>query len=1232
MTLNIENNQNQNNNSMIDNATINSSKQINFPNFISSISSSSTDIHTKKIGKRKVHPVEDKQSIEKTAENQKIDDYETSNDTDPMSFAENCASKVKNQKDESDITFKKAMEDALKDGEMTAKNIQNYAGLNQRQLFEIAKVISMQKDSPISKYIGNFNLQEYSNRFEIAKSVVMSLDSLFSFGRNFRNYNLLETDLLDLVINFAQEKDPGKIIPYMRHFQFINQEKLLELSKILVAKEASYTMQCIKSCIGLKNPSFLFEVAKICIVHIPGILNWGLFTNNFEEITKNQIFELAKISAASDPEGHMSKQIHDHGFTEDQRFEIAKIAANHSEIAPYIERYRFQNDGYLQEILAIVLKRKENLAPYIRQFRIENPLERFKIAQEIAEREDLAHLAPYIKNFDLENSNQRYEIAKLIAGKKEIADYIQDFRLEDSGHRYEIAMLAIEKEDISGRIFDFDIKDQSHLYDVALRLISKGHKISRNMRMFKIEDVNKRYELAKLDFKNIKKIKFREFSSTGLEFVTYYQLNLEQYIELFTKFSMGLYYDKCIDQLNTLISNFEFEKVKEEQLTTFRAMKLLLNPSSPFNLKEIPSLIPLLKFERKPLSDMALLNVRKWIGYFLLQYEFFTGREKELFENFYQEMDGPSFFSAVTEMRNPMKRYQLTTLFFHHYQENRNAFLKVYQNLKNEFGNKTSPIFKFLLSHLIFLQTKDQIDVDWDHTRSDWNPILRILDSSPYKDANAQKIVINSLYTLINADLKIEGKCRLLHLIFGLGNNIKEKKARAKLINLNLRLMEAIIQSENCNLLKPYLVLGPNSLLLKKDSLQECIQNIVNANIGKIEIKDFAEKFENTFMKSRQPIAFFTYASQLKSENMQDYLKTFYINILEGSLHQFRYEHGEHLSKIFEWKSGLKEKWKQGKIKLLSEMSSEVDEKSKHEKQFDIKQYLHQRICQDNHIDSKKFSVLRELLIGTQNLTIKQVDSSLQQISATKKKLEVNGGIGFEKELQYLQFEKSLIDLCNPRNSLNENEEFIKASIELGEKIYLQKDHQFLRDLRDLNQLMKPKARPQSVDDWRVEDTDTWDDLLLCGTEVSGSCQNINGFSGLNKCLLNYILDGKNRIVVLKNPEGQIQARVVLRILWDEENKQPVLFQERLYSSPGVFDAGIKAIDNMCIEKARFLQIPLVKSREEQNQRGNAYQYLLKSFNSFTPFEYVDAEGLGEVDGSFTLSRGIGNIVYNPSL
>ena len=125
-----------------------------------------------------------------------------------------------------------------------------------------------------------------------------------------------------------------------------------------------------------------------------------------------------------------------------------------------------------------------------------------------------------------------------------------------------------------------------------------------------------------------------------------------------------------------------------------------------------------------------------------------------------------------------------------------------------------------------------------------------------------------------------------------------------------------------------------------------------------------------------------------------------------------------------------------------------------------------------------------------------------------------------------------------------------------------------------------------------IYDTEDPQDLLLCGTEVFGSCLNIAGDLDYNKCLMGYVLDGKVRLLAIKNSEGKIEARAVLKLLVDEKN-QPVLFLENLYPHKQ-FESQIRQLAK---QKAYLMNVPLFVKGEGET---------LYSKGCKAPYEYED--------------------------
>ena len=144
-----------------------------------------------------------------------------------------------------------------------------------------------------------------------------------------------------------------------------------------------------------------------------------------------------------------------------------------------------------------------------------------------------------------------------------------------------------------------------------------------------------------------------------------------------------------------------------------------------------------------------------------------------------------------------------------------------------------------------------------------------------------------------------------------------------------------------------------------------------------------------------------------------------------------------------------------------------------------------------------------------------------------------------------------------------------------------------------------------------VMDTENPIDLLLSGSEVIGSCQKIDGDPNLNKGLLGYLLDGKNRLIVVKDDsEGKILGRALLKLLWDGE--KPVLFLERIYLNQKTSSFYSQAIIEMALRKAKSLGLDLVTL----NTGSIEYEKPLQALGGPASFEYSDA-----TDGVFSEGR-----------
>jgi len=139
-----------------------------------------------------------------------------------------------------------------------------------------------------------------------------------------------------------------------------------------------------------------------------------------------------------------------------------------------------------------------------------------------------------------------------------------------------------------------------------------------------------------------------------------------------------------------------------------------------------------------------------------------------------------------------------------------------------------------------------------------------------------------------------------------------------------------------------------------------------------------------------------------------------------------------------------------------------------------------------------------------------------------------------------------------------------------------------------------------------IEVSDKWEDLLACGTDVSGSCQRVDGDPHFTKCLPAYILDGKNQLLCVKDVQGKLVSRVILRLLFKDQ--EIALFMERYYGDEGYEDL----LKRAALMIAKSLEVELYQAGEGVS---------LRSLGSAAPYEYCDAIGhieLGITRGSFS--------------
>lgn len=409
---------------------------------------------------------------------------------------------------------------------------------------------------------------------------------------------------------------------------------------------------------------------------------------------------------------------------------------------------------------------------------------------------------------------------------------------------------------------------------------------------------------------------------------------------------------------------------------------------------------------------------------------------------------------------------------------------------------------------------------------------------------------------------------------------------------------------------------------------EELLQNLFYEKFSLTGIPDFLPKYHDTFDKFRDKYAIMTYVTSLEKlpsdEKTQALLllSLFVQSVLDRSFAKRRYEYesNPHLEKIFQGREELKKEWRRGESISAKDLLEEAEE---NEKPYDFYEFFKSKIDEEKHLGEdweKTYPYLRRAftekekipeLLASLEVERKEKIKQLGQVSGQEKK-EINIFLRRKNE------ERLILSLALNTENLQ------SAKFSLAElKSFLKEKLAFIDDLSSLKTNKKNKEKGEGL---TIHDTDEPDDLLSIGA-IRKSCQRVDGDPESNKCLLAYLLDGKNRAVVVKDREGKIVARCILRLLIDQKTEKPVLFQEQIYYNLGYETIAAQLINKMCKRRAQKLNLPLLANADEGLK---SYPNPIISLGGPSPFEYVDAlQDIQKKSSIFTIEKSA--ILFEPS-
>jgi hypothetical protein len=897
---------------------------------------------------------------------------------------------------------------------------------------------------------------------------------------------------------------------------------------------------------------------------------------------EKEMWRKLEIDAAKDGEA-VSEYIKDNGIKNQTILGgIAKIAAaeNGWAVSRYIENYGITDQTILGEIAKIAVAQDTGVvSQHIKRYRIKDQKVLGEIAKIIAAKNG-QEVSAYIQGYGITDQIILGEIAKIAAAENgwAVSQYIENYGITDQKVLGEIAKIAVAQDTgaVSRYIENYGITDQKVLGEIAKIAAAKnGREVSEYIQKYGITDQKVLGEIAKIAAAQDGWSVSRYIQNYGIEnhgtrlsiFMVAYIADKDS-LKRIKEYNLGIYEELFLSKSADISSICK---------------KLFLDRDE--NFKDFLKLTDSLMNQIEEIKDEWLKNER----YNLLKCTIsrYSMRDKKL------NPDVLKAFEHIFNYQDPKMRYELITCITKMDDKQEDAYKKIINNKEQDF----IVLPAILLSKLVKNHEK-------------WNDLLPKMQDRIFRDSANLRPLLNTIDMLSKSlELTEEDIISLLETSIDLTD---KDRTRSNLLSI-----------------QTVIALG-GSKELKKESFEKnnrdfskSYQNAFSKHIPIKEVKDFSEKFSNTFETYRSNNSLMVYAGTLtKHSESKKALQTLAIyveNVLNGCFEKERYSGSDHLNTVFEKREDLKQAWMDGAKESFNIGSNESSDKEKVEnKSFEI---FTNAIIKDKHLDTSKYSYLQKYLTGSDedksilenqlgdDIKEKQKKTETMQQDFKNKKIKIEE-LKKQANLQKpLQLQQAIISFLKVQTSGEQLTTLRKIQKILKE---IDKTCEFNHDIDGLIKSIEGKIDIPSKQ-WTIEDTDDPWDLLLCGTEVAGSCQKIDGEVQHNIGLLGYLLDGKNRLIAIKDSTGKIIGRRLLRILWDANSKKPVLMVELTY--PDKLPSQYKeTLDRFVKQRAKDLGLPLYEEGSESNVK-------LESKGSKVDWEYVDSAGGIKPKGVYTINK-----------
>ena len=881
-----------------------------------------------------------------------------------------------------------------------------------------------------------------------------------------------------------------------------------------------------------------------------------------------------------------------------------------------IDKYTLEGQTGLIEIAKIATQLNEEItSKFIQNYEIN----KFSIAGQrglidiakLAVQKDVSGTSKYIQNYQIDNYTPEgqqglIEIAKLgaqISGKW-ISYFIGYYDIDNStseGQRglIEIAKLAAQQNgaDMSLYILNYRINDatsegQRGLIDIAKLAAPQDAQILQNIKNYNINFSSSEGQQGLMEI---------------LEWVG--QKKITDALEYLKTCDITSYTPENKVRIDNLCDKFVYECILNQDSFTWRNLKGVYNLLSSLSMTDLTGCIDLCNSAFEKITQNNLSGAVNDF-YEILNKKFqISTQEMQWIVEEYQKYRESHIQKAFLEW------YFIVALLFILRKESRECFLNQ-QKLFQAISKQHTPIREALVKELIRIYAYKQQDR--------WINLQKISKGKKHIELPAlmlfreeDSVIGKTLEILKKGSLFKDGKLLILFL------DTLVKIRRCSFTDVEkTSVLQSLSNNSNPEILLKRLRWANDLLSFKEeaqltkcqdaDKWQDACHEIFVNKLG-VKINDFDESYSKTLGSWRAKFALITYASRLKNVNLaqkaQELFQDFLKQVLSQTFQQKRYEinQNKQLAAIQQNHPEVLKKW-QNSIKLtLSELS--LKEGLQEDPIEDTILKTLKQALEQNHLGPDQPIIYPSLAL----LDVTDIDKLLEIYTQIRTQLQPFLGRtlkNLQAKKEALLIQKFILELFLAPENLEKGLSNLKSR--------LPKKVEFYTDVNHSLTLLR-KSNTQTTTLSQVIDSDDPNHFLLMGTEVLNSCMNVNSYEGYNRCILSYAMDGKHRLGLVCNSEGQILARSVFRLLIDYNGK-PVLFQEKVYVADSALNYR-QLLRKLAVKKAADMGIPLVFKEYSSAESTVSYPGTLHAQDLLIPFEYVDANSTTE-----TSSYVIGNV------